>query len=55
MQQNRPGGWLGLVLLLVLVIAGFIFNIEWMQVWGGGCLTLWVAMLVIGFIAGAKG
>lgn len=54
MQQSRPGGWLGLIVLLALVIAGYIFNIEWMITWEGGCLVLWVIMLVVGFLAGAK-
>jgi len=55
MDQSKPGGYLGLALVLALFVAGFVFDIEWMRVWGGIGTVVWVAMLVIGFLAGAKG
>jgi hypothetical protein len=54
MEQSRPGGWVGLIVVVALFLAGYIFNVEWMRFWGGTCTTIWVAMLVIGYLAGAK-
>jgi hypothetical protein len=54
MQQSRVGGGLGLIVVLALFSAGYIFDVEWMRFWGGTCSLIWVVMLVVGFIAGAR-
>lgn len=54
MEGRGPGGCLGLVVLLVLFAAGYIFNVEWMRVCGGAGIVIWGAMLVIGFLGGAR-
>lgn len=53
-QESRPGGAIGLVVVLVLFAVGYLFDIEWMRFWGGTCTSIWVFMLVVGFIFGAK-
>lgn len=54
-QQRGPGGCIGFIVLLVLLAVGIVANIEWMQTCGGIGLVVWAAMLIFGFLFGARG
>lgn len=53
-EKERPGGCLGLIVLLGIFAAGLILDIQWMRNVGGFGLVVWGAMFVIGFLTGAR-
>lgn len=55
MGNNNPGGWVGLMVLFVIFVLGHLLEIGWMINIGGYGLALWLAMLILGFLLGAKG
>lgn len=55
MERRGPGGFLGLAVVLALLVAGYIFNVEWMRICGGAGILVWGALFVIGFLGGARG
>jgi hypothetical protein len=54
-ERRGPGGFLGLILLLALLGIGYLTGIGWMVTVGGVGTVIWLAMLVFGFLLGAKG
>lgn len=54
MGSRNPGGWLGLIVFIILFIVGSMLGIEWMESIGKFGTIIWAAMLVFGFLFGAR-
>ena len=52
--RRSPGGYVGLIILLLALAIAFLFNIQWLQFCAGGGVIVWLLMAVFGFLLGAR-